>query len=146
MKYLLLYSIIAIVLSCTSTDRQSSVDKEKALQDTTHYTTIEWIDSTEQRLGKIEEGQVVEISWRFRNSGKYPLVVADVLPGCGCTGAEGPGKPIAPGKQGVIKAKFDSKGFPGTQHKSVTMRANNSNRNSYDGDILRFSVEVASKQ
>ena|SRR5690349_17185225 len=146
MKYLVLVSLTAFLISCTGTDKPSSVDKERAMKDTAHYTTIQWLDSTDQSIGKIEEGQVVEISWKFKNSGNNPLVVSEVRPGCGCTGAEGPTRPVAPGKEGTIKAKFNSKGFQGTQHKMVTVVANNSNHNSFEGDILKFSVEVAPKK
>ena len=145
MKYIVLVVLSAFLISCTHTDKQSSVDKQKALKDSTNYTTIEWLDSTEQNLGKIEQGQVVEITWKFRNSGTKPLVIAEVRPGCGCTGAEGPSKPVAPGKEGVIRAKFDSHGFDGTQHKNVTVLANNSNHNSIEGDILKFIVDVTKK-
>ena len=146
MKHLLLLTITAYLISCTGTDKPGSVEKEMALKDTANYTTIEWLDSVDQNIGKIEEGQVVEITWQFRNSGNKPLVVARVTPGCGCTGAEGPSKPIAPGKEGKIKAIFDSKGIQGTAHKTVTMVANNSNHNAFEGDILKFSVDIVPKK
>jgi hypothetical protein len=146
MKYVLFSLIAWVTFSCTNTDQQSSVDKQKAIRDTANFTTIEWLDSTNQTIPKITQGEVVEITWKFKNSGDKPLVIADVHPGCGCTGAEGPSKPIAPGKQGVITAKFDSENYPGMQHKNVTVTANNSNKNSGSVDILQFAVEVAPKK
>ena len=146
MKYVLFSLCALVVLSCTSTDQQSSVDKQKAIRDTANFTTIEWLDSTNQTIPKITQGEVVEITWKFKNSGDKPLVIADVHPGCGCTGAEGPSKPIAPGKEGVITAKFDSGNYPGMQHKEVYVTANNSNKNSTNRDVLRFAVEVAPKK
>jgi len=113
-----------------------------AIKDTSNYTTIEWLDSTDQHVGKIDQGQIVEITWHFKNAGVKPLIVANVRAGCGCTGAEGPKEPIAPGKEGVITAKFDSKNFPGTQRKQVYVKANNTNRNSVDQDVLNFTVDV----
>jgi hypothetical protein len=140
------FLLAAVIASCTSTDKPSAVEKDKALQDTANYTTIQWLDSTEQNIGKVDEGQVVEISWHFKNAGNKPLVVANVRPGCGCTGAEGPVEPVAPGKESLIKAKFDSKNFQGIQHKQVYVKANNSNKNSTDQDILNFVVEVVPKK
>jgi hypothetical protein len=152
MKYFFLFVIAGSLYACTGTDRQSSVEKatkdslnEVALKDSSKYTTIEWLDSTDQNIGKVEAGQVVEITWHFRNAGTKPLVVANVRAGCGCTGAEGPQEPIAPGKEGVIKAKFDSHNFSGVQRKEVYVRANNSNRNNTDQDVLRFEVDVTKK-
>ncbi|MFL5739283.1 MAG: DUF1573 domain-containing protein [Flavisolibacter sp.] len=147
MKQLFFILAAALVFSaCTSTDKPSTVDKDKAIKDTANYTTIQWLDSTEQNVGKVDAGQVVEISWHFKNSGNKPLVVANVRPGCGCTGAEGPEEPIAPGKEGVIKAKFDSKNFQGTQHKQVYVMANDHNKNSDGQDILNFIVDVVPKK
>lgn len=146
MKYLFLLLVSGILVSCTSNDKTVAVDKDKMLKDTASYTRIEWIDSTDQNLGQIEQGQVLEISWRFRNAGDKPLVMQPVQPGCGCTGAEGPTEPIAPGKEGVIKAKFDTKNYPGSQHKQVYVVANNSNRNTPERDVLNFSVDVVPKK
>src|SRR6476661_7620692 len=122
MKYLFIFLMASTFVACNNADQPAtaaSIDKEKAINDKANYTTIEWLDSTTQDIGKIEQGQTVEILWHFRNSGNKPLIVANVRPGCGCTGAEGPTEPIAPGKEGVIKAKFNSQNYPGTQHKVV---------------------------
>lgn len=146
MKYFFLLITTGLLWACSGQSSQAPIDKEKALDDTANYTTIEWLDSTSQDLGKVEQGQVVEIKWRFRNSGSKPLIVNSVRPGCGCTGAEGPEQPIAPGKEGEIKAKFDTKNYPGSQHKEVYMMANTTNRNAEGHDVLKFSVDVQPKQ
>lgn len=145
MKYLFVFILGAVALSCTNTDRTSAVEGQKARKDSASFTTIQWLDSTTQAVGKISEGQVIEIKWHFKNTGDKPLIFESVTPGCGCTGAEGPKNPVAPGKEGEIVAKFDSKGFSGTQSKHVTVRANNRNHNSGDTDILTFDVEVEKK-
>jgi hypothetical protein len=55
----------------------------------------------------------------------HNLIIADVRPGCGCTDPEKPEEPIAPGKEGVIKAKFKSKGqHIGENRKYITVTAN----------------------
>jgi hypothetical protein len=114
-------------------------EKAKAIEDTANFTTIEWIDTTFQDLGKVKEGQVVEVSYRFKNTGNRNLIIADVTAGCGCTTPDKPQEPIMPGKEGVIKAKFDSKNRIGSNTKDVYVRANTSPQK----DItLSFSVEV----
>jgi Protein of unknown function (DUF1573) len=151
MKHLLsIFSIALLFAACTSTDKQASPSvKEKtdslnqvAMSDTANFTTLQWLDSTNQNLGKVKEGQVVEIAWRFKNTGNKPLIIANVQPGCGCTVADKPGEPVAPGNTGTIKARFDSKNHPGVQNKDVWVRANNSNKNTPTENQLTFHVEV----
>lgn len=112
-----------------------------AASDSTNFTTIQWVDSMHQDLGKVQEGSVVEVSWRFKNSGNKPLIITTVNPGCGCTVADKPQEPIAPGGESVIKAKFDSKGREGAQRKDVYVSANTGTQQ----HILSFAVEVQKK-
>lgn len=146
MKFGFLFLLLASFWACTGNDPQSSEQRESALKDTASYTTIQWIDSTSQDLGTVNQGAVVEIKWRFRNSGTRPLVISEVRPGCGCTGAEGPKEPVAPGSESAITAKFDTKNYPGEQHKEVYVTANNRNRNSTGNDVLKFAVDVEPKK
>src|SRR5689334_19028940 len=117
MKYLLLISAAAIIVSCTSTDKPSTQEQAArdslnrvAMADSSNYTTLQWLDSTTQDLGKIKEGSVVEITWKFKNTGNKPLIISNATGTCGCTIADKPKEPIAPGKDGVIKARFNSQG------------------------------------
>ncbi len=101
-------------------------------------TSIQWIDSTYVDLGKAKEGKVVEVRFRFKNTGDKPLVIQNVSAGCGCTVPEKPEKPIMPGEEDVIRAAFESKGRPGENNKSVYVKANT---NPADHE-LKFRVEV----
>jgi hypothetical protein len=108
--------------------------------DTSNFTSIEWIDNINQTLPKIKEGDVVEVTYRFKNTGTKPLVIMDVTASCGCTVPEKPQEPVLPGKEGLIKAKFDSHAKPGPNTKTLTVLANT------NGDkILTFSVDVEKK-
>lgn len=131
MKYLFLALVAGLIISCTSTDKQSSAAKatqdslnQLAMADTNNYTSIQWLDSTTQDLGKIKEGSVVEISWHFKNTGDKPLIITDAHGTCGCTIADKPEAPVAPNKEGVIKAKFSSSGQPESVTKTVSVDAN----------------------
>lgn len=86
-------------------------------------TTIQWLDSTFDK-GTITEGDKIEIVYRFKNTGENPLIIKDVRPSCGCTVAEKPLEPVAPGKEGSIKAVFDSHNKPGPNHKTITVVTN----------------------
>ncbi|MER3463889.1 MAG: DUF1573 domain-containing protein [Chitinophagaceae bacterium] len=151
MKYIFLALLSGLLLiACNTNDKKAEGRSnkmndslaQKAMSDSTNFTTIQWLDSTTQDLGKINEGQMVEISWRFRNTGNKPLIIANVSPGCGCTVADKPEEPIAPGNEGVIKARFDSKGHPGQATKNVNVRANTKD----NVTTLLFRVYVTKQQ
>lgn len=86
-------------------------------------TTVQLIDSLYD-FGKTTEGEIVQYSYRFKNTGDKPLVVSDVKASCGCTVPEKPEKPIMPGETGFILVKFNSENKPGEIHKTVTVTAN----------------------
>ena len=114
---------------------------QEALKDTASYTTIEWVDSVHTDLGKISEGQSIEISWQFKNTGTKPLIIQNVTAGCGCTIAEKPEQPVSPGENGVIKAKFNSAGQgAGHVQKSVTVIANTKGNVNH---ALSFSADIS---
>jgi hypothetical protein len=125
--------------STTETASISSGDKKDSAASTSNLTSIQWIDSTYQDLGRVKEGAMVEVSYKFKNAGDKSLVIEDVVAGCGCTVPEKPEKAFAPGEEGVIRAKFDSKGRFGTNEKYVTVTSNTQPEKS---QTLRFKVEV----
>jgi FKBP-type peptidyl-prolyl cis-trans isomerase 2 len=129
--YIILAVACAGFIACQSSDQKAATPaltpeaKDLAKKDSANFTSIQWIDSTFKDLGKIAEGKVVEVAYRFKNSGTKPLVITNVYASCGCTVPEKPEKPYAPGEEGVIKAKFDSRGRPkGVQNKTVYVDAN----------------------
>lgn len=75
-------------------------------------------------FGKINQGDVVEYTFKFKNTGNQPLVLSNVSATCGCTVPEWPKEPIAPGKSGSIKATFNSAGKLGHQNKVITIQSN----------------------
>jgi Protein of unknown function (DUF1573) len=148
MKYLFVFLLSGVLLACSNSDSKVSASANRdslnqaALSDSANYTSLQWIDSTFQDLGKVNQGQVVDITWHLKNTGTKPLVIANVTPGCGCTVAEKPVEPIAPGGESVIKAKFDSKNqSEGPHRKNVTVLANTKENTYY----LTFQVDVTKK-
>ncbi len=111
--------------------------------DSSQFTSIEWLDSADKNFGKIAEGKKLEVSFRFRNSGDKPLVIQRVQPSCGCTVAEQPHEPVMPGKEGEIKASFNSEGRVGQNHKTLYVFANTKGTQSHE---LHFEVEVEKKK
>ena len=138
-----------ILLSFFEVGCLNTTDKEKAnagqpatagmaSQDTTQFTSIQWIDST-KNLGKIYAGQNLQVHFRFKNTGNKPLVIQSVTPSCGCTVADYPKKAIAPGEESEVTGAFDSKGREGLQQKNMTVVANTKGNQNH---VLRFEVEV----
>ena len=148
MKYILVFAIVGSLLSgCdeTAAIKENTAEPEKAATpaaSTEAMTSIEWLDSS-KNYGKMEEGQVLEVAFRFKNTGDKPLVIKDVRPGCGCTAANPPKEPILPGQEGVINATFDSKGRPGPNKKDIFVVANTKDKTDH---VLHFDVEVNAKK
>lgn len=92
--------------------------------DPANLTTIQWLDGADRDFGKMNEGENLDVSFRFKNTGSKPLVISNVTASCGCTVPETPKKPYAPGETGVIKASFNSAGKPNMQSKQVNVFAN----------------------
>lgn len=148
MKCLLsIFVLVTLTISCTSNDAVTAPKTDdsttrannlNAASDSANFTQIQWVDSIHQQLGTVKEGSVVEVSWRFKNTGMKPLIVSNVNASCGCTVAEKPEAPIAPGAEGVIKAKFDSKQRMGIQRKDVYVLTNTGK----EPQQLSFAVAV----
>lgn len=63
--------------------------------------------------GTIKVGGNGKCEFKFTNKMKKPLVLFNVKASCGCTVAEYPKNPIGPGKEGVIKVKYNTKNAGG---------------------------------
>lgn len=121
---------LCLLVACndgTTTDGQLSGDLvtiSKSASESSDKQAVITFDKTEHNFGTLLQGEVVTYSFHFTNSGNVPLLVSNVSTTCGCTVADYPREPIAPGKDGFIKATYDSKGHHGFQSRSVTVSAN----------------------
>ncbi|MEI7486884.1 MAG: DUF1573 domain-containing protein [Chryseobacterium sp.] len=75
-------------------------------------------------FGKIKKGDKVEHVYEITNTGKNPLVISEVKPGCGFTVPDFTKEPIMPGKKGKITLHFDSSSFDGNVSKYAGVFAN----------------------
>ncbi len=75
-------------------------------------------------FGKIKKGDKVQHVYEVTNTGKNPLVISEVKPGCGCTAPDFTKEPIMPGKKGKITLHFDSTNFDGNVQKYADVFAN----------------------
>ncbi|MEQ8704699.1 MAG: DUF1573 domain-containing protein [Phaeodactylibacter sp.] len=75
-------------------------------------------------FGEVTEGDVIEHSFKFRNTGKAPLVIQGARSTCGCTVPEWPTDPIPVGEEGEIFVRFNTKNKRARQVKPVIITAN----------------------
>ncbi len=81
-------------------------------------------DKETHDFGVVEEGFVVETSFKVTNTGKSDLVITDAKATCGCTVPTWPKEPIKPGATAEIQVKFNTSGKPNKQSKTVTLTTN----------------------
>lgn len=106
--------------SCRKPGNPNAGLPASVLRDT---TTVEFSE-TEFNFGEIKQGESVTHVFRFTNTGKNDLIIANAVGSCGCTVPEYPKEPVKPGASGSIKVTFNSTGKSGEQKKSVTITCN----------------------
>ena len=95
-------------------------------------------------FGDIYQGDKVEHTYKFTNTGNEPLIITNVQVTCGCTTPKGyPRDPIAPGQKGEITIAFNSAGKMVRQNKVVTVVSNASNA---DGALISFNTNILEKK
>lgn len=145
-RMLLLLSLGIWSTGCINDSKQATPAAPTEVQATEvpmdqSLTQITW-NETSRDLGKVVEGQRIEVVFRFTNTGSKPLVIQNVSASCGCTVPERPNEPIMPGKEGYIKGVFNSQGFPGVNHKTIFVDANTEGGSRHN---LEFTIEVTPK-
>ena len=82
------------------------------------------LEDKEKNLGFVMEVEIVEIEYVFENTGYQPIIIQEIKVTCGCTAGEYPKEPVLPGKKGVIKISFDTKGKLDRQDRTVGVISN----------------------
>ena len=117
--------ITSIFFSCDIRNTRNKADAmvSNTTAQFTDSTTVQLIDSA-YNFGNVTDGDKVEYSYRFRNTGKNSLIVSSAVASCGCTVPEKPEEPIKPGETGFLKVVFNSTGRVGPVHKTITVTSN----------------------
>lgn len=134
-KYLFLVIAIAFVASAFGQTTQAAKEK-------TSGPVISFEKNTHD-FGDINQGDQVEKTFKFTNTGTEPLIITNVQVTCGCTTKSYPKEPIAPGAKGEITLGFNSAGKMGKQNKTVTVVSNAVNT---DGSQISFTTNVLEKK
>jgi hypothetical protein len=82
------------------------------------------VDGLRHDFGEILQGEKLDHIYRFQNSGDEILMLSDVRSSCGCTAAILSQDRLEPGAVGELRVIFDSDGFKGSIHKSISLNTN----------------------
>lgn len=78
---------------------------------------------TEINYGVIAQNADGVRKFEFTNTGKQPLVLANVIASCGCTVPEWSKEPVKPGEKGEISVKYNT-AIAGTFQKTIRVFSN----------------------
>jgi|JI102314DRNA_FD_contig_41_6688704_length_634_multi_8_in_0_out_0_1 hypothetical protein len=92
-------------------------------------------------FGDIFQGDVVEHTFKFTNTGNQPLLITNIQTSCGCTTPTWPRDPIMPGGKGELKVGFNSAGKMNKQTKVLPIISNSAS----DASIT-FTTNVLDKK
>jgi len=81
-------------------------------------------ETTEYNFGTVQEGDIVNYTFKFTNTGKTPLLISKATATCGCTVPQWPKDPVGVGETGEISVKFNTKNRTNMQTKYVNINAN----------------------
>ena len=126
--FLAIISGVIFISSCTNENKQATAEQNDV--------PLENVDSNEGGIGRMEftesaydfgqisEGEIVNHTFTFKNTGDHPVILAQVSASCGCTTPTYTSTPILPGKTGQIEVEFNSDGQVGQQQKIITIASN----------------------
>ncbi|SMO85547.1 Protein of unknown function [Chryseobacterium rhizoplanae] len=114
----------AVAAPVTTDSAAASVTGEAAAPVSNEPSTSVALSENSFDFGKIKKGDKVEHVYEITNTGKNPLIISEVKPGCGCTAPDFTKEPIMPGKKGKVTLHFDSSSFDGNVQKYADVFAN----------------------
>jgi hypothetical protein len=125
MKKIIIAVVVAISFaSCQQNKNTSTVEDTTAAVVAAPDAAVLTFEKASYDFGQIKQGEKVRYDFKFKNTGKTPLIISNATATCGCTTPDIPKEPISPGKEAVIKVVFDSTGKMGKQDKVVTVTSN----------------------
>ncbi len=110
----------------SSTTPVAPATKPVAVANTANDTDIPVMtfNTTEYNFGSVTEGDIVDYTFEFTNTGASTLIINKATATCGCTVPSWPKEPIAVGGKGQITIKFNSANRKNLQTKYVNINAN----------------------
>lgn len=109
----------------------ANLNPQSPVSDLQKQAAISW-EKTDHNFGKIPQGKPVSVTYNFTNTGKGPLIITNVTPGCGCTTGDYSKQSIMPGGKGFITLTYNA-AAGGVFTKSASV-----NTNADPGTILLY--------
>lgn len=129
MRYSLALITISIVLTACSRQTEiktNIVENSATLQNPEELNRLAKFkfEETEVDFGSINEGEIVEHTFKFKNVGNEDLIITNVQTSCGCTASNWPRNAISPGETSELLVSFNSQGKKGLNTKEITVIGN----------------------
>jgi len=129
MKYYFILGLAGVLFTSCQQNTAKEADQTSSTEMTTTVTPsadvpVMVFEKESYDFGKIKQGESIQYAYKFKNTGKTPLIITNATATCGCTVPEPPKDPILPGAEGVINVVFNSTGKIGVQDKVITVTSN----------------------
>ena len=126
--YTLLLVISSLFLGCGDGKKAITADlvvvPETASGKSTEKYPVMTFEKTSHDFGQIIRGERVSYRFKFKNTGRLPLIISDVPSSCGCTVSEFSKLPVPAGEEGYVMVTFNSQTESGYLTKTVTVVSN----------------------
>lgn len=115
-----------LFIACNNNKTATDASQKDTLAVQTDSTSAAAItfEQTTYDFGQVNEGEKVSYQFKFKNTGKSPLIISNAMASCGCTVPDYPKTPVAPGQDGLISVVFNSANQSGKQNKIITISSN----------------------
>lgn len=134
MRHFIILLFVLILIDSSSYGQDTAVSQTGPV--------ITW-ENTAYDFGDLKQGDRVENTFRFTNTGTTPLIITNVEVTCGCTTPKGwPKDPILPGGKGELTVAFNSVGKYGRQNKVVKVISNSVGKQNQ----IMFTANVLTKE
>ncbi|MFO7616909.1 MAG: DUF1573 domain-containing protein [Bacteroidales bacterium] len=131
--YSVLLVLVVALASCNSGGQQSDREVSTDLinnpvtasgKGKTGDLPVMTFENTRYDFGIVIQGEKVEHTFTFTNTGGSDLVISQASSTCGCTVGNFSKEPIRPGEKGTVDVMFNSAGRSGAESKSVSLLTN----------------------
>lgn len=131
--------MLTFVLCMGATSYAQTKDSKNSQTKATYTGTGAEIEFEKKAVdfGTLKVGDVKVVTITYKNIGKKPLILDDVISSCDCTEVDWSKAPVMPGKTGTIKATYTAKNV-GLISKRITVLSNANT----DRVILQLKGEV----